>query len=755
MRVLAITHGYPPVAQAGAELYAAAHARALRALGHDVIVLAREDARDRPDYEVRTSTEDGIAVFWLNNTFRSLRAFAETYRNAEVDRAAGPILDEIRPDAVHIHHLTGLSTSLVHRLASRGIPIVMTLHDYWLLCHRGQLLDPDGHVCDAPGDDGVCCSTCLGTAAALPPAAFAAAAPLRVIARWLPAAGGAARQIAGAFTREEATASAGAARAGEMRAVCRSVTHFLAPSQALRDRFVRFGVHPDRISYAPYGFERPRNPRPARMASDRLRIGFVGTLMLSKGPHVLLDAFNRLPPGRATLDLIGPRAAYHGDRRLLERLEPLLAGVGIRAHGAVPHAEMPARLAEFDVLAVPSIWPENSPLVIHEAFMAGVPVIASDIGGIPEVVRDGVNGRLVPAGDAGALARALLDCVEDPMLLPRLRAGIGPVRDIAVDAAFAVERYRSGAARTFKRAPLTAVVLNFKTPDDTLLAARSLLASDTPLRDLLVVNNDVRADGALREWIDRAGPPAAWIDAGANLGYSGGMNVGIREALARGAGFVLLANSDVIVPPGCLGRLLHALEADPHAGIAGPVIVSRADPSRIESLGLSYDPATGRMRVRGAGTRAAAHDVPATLDVDAVSGCLMLVKRDVFEAIGLFDDAYFFGFEDLDFCLRARRAGFRTVLAGGAVACHEGGQSIGAASPRRLYFAARNHLRLADRAGGPAPAARACAIVALNLAHAARPGRGHVGSRVAAVLRGVRDHRRRRYGPDGAAVDGT
>ncbi len=753
MRVLVIAHGYPPAAQAGAEIYAAAHAHALRAQGHEVTVLAREDAPGRPEHEVRESVEAGIPVVWINNTFRSVRTFAESYRNPSINRLVERILDRVRPEAAHLHHLTGLSTSIVHALAARGVPRVMTLHDYWLLCHRGQLLDRDGRVCDGPDAEGRSCRGCMDAAAGLPPAAFAAAAALRSARMWRPLTG-VAHRMGAAVAGEDAVVRAAEARAAEMRAVCRAMTHFLAPSRALRDRFIRWGVEPSRISYAPYGFARAPAAPARGPSSDRLRIGFVGTLMLSKAPQVLLDAFRQLPANRAVVDLIGPRAAYHGDASYQDRLEPLLALPGVRAHGAVPHAEIARRLADIDVLVVPSIWPENSPLVIHEAFMAGVPVIASKVGGIPETVRHEENGLLVEPGDVGALAGALRRCLDEPALLPRLRDGIAPVRDIADDVAAAAAWYRVEAPAPSRRT-VAAIVLNHRTPDDTLLAVRSLLASDTPPANLLVVNNDAQADPGLRAWLAPAGAPAACLETGANLGFSGGMNVGIREALARGADYVLIANSDVIVPPNCLARLIRALDANPAAGIAGPAVVSRSDPGRLESLGLSFSPVTGRMRVVGAGTRVADHDLSASHAVDAVSGCLMLVKRAVFEAAGLFDEAYFFGFEDLDFCLRARRAGFATIVAGGARACHEGGRSIGAASPRRLYFAARNHLRLAERmagAGGASPVLRTWSIVALNLAHAARPGGGHIGARLAAVVRGTRDHWRKRYGPDAVAT---
>jgi GT2 family glycosyltransferase len=172
----------------------------------------------------------------------------------------------------------------------------------------------------------------------------------------------------------------------------------------------------------------------------------------------------------------------------------------------------------------------------------------------------------------------------------------------------------------------------------------------------------------------------------------------------------------------------------------------------VGSGGIDYNPHTGRMCHRGTGTSADAREGWADDDVEAVSGCLMLVTREVFDRVGLLDERYFFGFEEIDLCLRARRAGLRTRLSGRAIAYHEGARTIGAQSSRRLYFAARNHLLLTHaHANGDERTrrgARALFVVALNLAHAVKAPGGSLVARLGATLRGIRDHLRGRYGPD-------
>src|SRR5206468_4043369 len=148
-----------------------------------------------------------------------------------------------------------------------------------------------------------------------------------------------------------------------------------------------------------------------------------------------------------------------------------------------------------------SIWPENSPLVIQEAFLAGVPVVASRIGGIPEMVSDGRNGLLFQPGDAEDLARTLTRLLREPGRIETLRRGIPAVRTIEDDVRQTRSLYQWGKgdgslfSTAAKRLPspfprMAAIVLSYRTPDDTFLAVRSLLASKRPIDEVIVVDND-------------------------------------------------------------------------------------------------------------------------------------------------------------------------------------------------------------------------------------------------------------------------
>jgi GT2 family glycosyltransferase len=307
------------------------------------------------------------------------------------------------------------------------------------------------------------------------------------------------------------------------------------------------------------------------------------------------------------------------------------------------------------------------------------------------------------------------------------------------------------------RASTFAIVLNFRTPDRTIRAVRSVQQSPIPADRIIVVDN-ASGDGSagtLRESL----PGIGLIVSETNGGFSWGCNLGIREALARGAARVLLVNSDAVVSPGAVSAMERALDADARLGIVGPLLVSYDNPDIIESAGISYDRFSGRMRHACSGARRSAAAVVDRRTVHGVSACAMLVTRAVFERVGLLAEEYFYGFEDLDLCLRAHAEGFGVacVAAAGAEVLHEGGASIGPVSARRIYFATRNHLLLASRCGGAAPALLRClrpaSILALNLAHALLTSRAPLREGLGAFARGTRDHFAGRYGAGPSAAD--
>jgi GT2 family glycosyltransferase len=295
-------------------------------------------------------------------------------------------------------------------------------------------------------------------------------------------------------------------------------------------------------------------------------------------------------------------------------------------------------------------------------------------------------------------------------------------------------------------ARVAAVIVDFATPDRTVVAVRALQASLVPLAAVIVVENGGGAGESLRVRL----PGVDVIATGANLGFAGGSNVGIARALEGHADWVLLVNSDVVLGAAALGTLLTVAARHLGTGILAPLVVRSDEPGVVDSAGISYHRGTGRMRHLGhadAVARVAGREAYA---VPAVMGCAMLVRREVVERVGLLDDSYFFSFEDIDFCLRAGGAGFGVLCVPTARALHQGQASIGRRSARRIYFATRNHLRLASGSGGSAAVrtARAASVLALNAAFVLRSADAPLVAGMVALGRGAWHHVRGRAGAD-------
>ncbi len=428
MDVVLAVHHFPPRYVAGAELYTYRLARGLLRSGHRVEVVCVESITEGT-LEPRCVSEEyeGIPVHRL---FFNLALAPDPARwefwNPRLGEWFGRFLEECRPDLVHFQAGYLLTGSVLEAAQARGIPTVLTLHDYWFLCPRIHLQRPDGALCGVPDDPAECvwCRLTEKRRFRLPDRATHGGAG-RLARRIL--SGSLLARRTGWSARVDAIRE----RRERLGRALRGVDVLLAPSRFLARMFVaRGGLPPDRIRYLRYGLDSGTGERPSPPESGRrrgFRVGYLGQIAPHKGVHVLVEAFRSLDvlDGACELRIYGDMGRFP---RYAERLRRLARGdARIRFEGAVDNWRVPEVMAELDVLVVPSIWYENSPLTILEAHAAGVPVLASDLGGMAEMVRHGVDGLLFRVGDAQDLAARLRELAENPDLLSRLRAGIGPV----------------------------------------------------------------------------------------------------------------------------------------------------------------------------------------------------------------------------------------------------------------------------------------------------------------------------------------
>ncbi len=294
----------------------------------------------------------------------------------EAKAALGAALDTWRPDVIHCHNIYHqLSPSVLSAADKRGIPVVLTMHDYKLACPTYQFLDK-GEPCTACVDGGP-----WQAAKRACKDGSRAASGIASLEVWL-------------HRRFQAYDPVG---------------RFISPSRFLADQITQAGVYPDRVVVLDNLTDVDATETQAAPGRGAV---FAGRLSYEKGVDTLVRAVGEVAgvaPG-PLLDIAGDGP----DRAALEKLAEEVAPGLVRFHGRLAKAELMALVRGAVVSVVPSRWHENQPLSVLESFSAGVPVVATTMGGLPELVREGVTGWLVERDDPEQLAKALLEALGDP-----------------------------------------------------------------------------------------------------------------------------------------------------------------------------------------------------------------------------------------------------------------------------------------------------------------------------------------------------
>ena len=414
--VLYVVHNHPVVRAGGSEVYALGLYDAMRANATWEPTLL---ARSGPPMSRTDHSHDGTRIAgvngdpgqyffftdlgeydWLNATMRPKALYTDSLRQ---------FLLAHQPDVVHFQHtlLLGYEAIRETRNTLPDAAIVYTLHEFVPICNNdGQMIRTfDDELCEEASPRR--CHECFPD---ISPQTF--------------------------YLRQRF-----------IRAHLDLVDLFVAPSKFLLERYVQWGIPREKIVFEENGSTAAR-PLPTKQeqekATPRPRLGFFGQLTQYKGAHVLLEAMRRLADEGIDVEL-----ALHGSNLELQtqgyrhELELLLAETEGNVHmlGAYTREQLPGLMANVDWVVVPSIWWENSPLVIQEAFLHGRPVICSDIGGMAEKVVDGVNGLHFRARDSADLAATIRRAVTTPGLRAKLRRGIPKPHTMDVHVAVLTRLY--------------------------------------------------------------------------------------------------------------------------------------------------------------------------------------------------------------------------------------------------------------------------------------------------------------------------
>lgn len=377
LKLCTISNLFSPYVIGGAELFAEQLAREINK-DHRAFVITTKEFSSIDDLRPSVQDEAGLRVwrFFPANLYNVYNAkknskllkpffhLVDMY-NPHAYFAVCDILRRERPDVVHTHNFSGLSISVVAAAKRLGIPVVHTLHDYSLICLRAILIRLGGRLCESPN----------------------------------------------AFCR---------ARMAFLKArLKRRVGAVIGPSRFIVDKHLEAGFFKEsNMNVLPYISGHAKISRPRRYADrEHLRALYIGGLTWHKGVHVFIKAVKELEGDGLRVDVAGT-GPYENELRSMVGQDNRFT-----FHGFVQGVRKESLLRNADMMIVPSLWYDNSPVVVYEGFTHGLPLLVSDRGGLPELVTHGQNGMICPAGDYMKLAKQLRRLMTNPDYLEHLSEG--------------------------------------------------------------------------------------------------------------------------------------------------------------------------------------------------------------------------------------------------------------------------------------------------------------------------------------------
>ena len=435
-------HKFFPEHRAGTEVLTLKIAQDLIRRGHEVLIVTANppdtDARFRPGEEVRRYIHDGIEVISFEEPLR-LKGykFSYEYQHPIIRERFGELIEEFQPDIVHVMHAQNLSASIVEEAKSRNLPVIMSTTDFWFICPIVQLKRPNGQVCEGPGPMAKNCFTCY-TPELLPPVKeFVEAIDSRfpAVGKISGKLGTHALYAAYLASKYPQAIKATMERPETLSRIANMTDAITVPTLLMKRLFIKNGIKPELIHHVQFGIDTDKLVDWCeKPPSDKLRIGYIGTLFEHKGVDILIRAFQAMrAPDRAVLKIYGSPnqfPEYAQSLKTLAESDPLTRG-SVHFLGTFPNDDFGKVLSEIDVMIVPSRWYENTPLVMQSALTTKTPMIATDLGGMSELIDHDKNGLLFKLNDHDDLAKQLQKLLDDPEMLTRFRNNIGPQRTIA------------------------------------------------------------------------------------------------------------------------------------------------------------------------------------------------------------------------------------------------------------------------------------------------------------------------------------
>ena len=585
--------------------------------------------------------------------------------NEDVETTFSNFLRGSNHAIVHFQHLIGWDSLLLPLIAKhQGRKVVMSLHDYYLLCPEYNLILPDLSRCRktmADGNDEQCLY-CLGVK----------------------------RQYHGT-DKPSLLQDYLCERKHIIKRVFEAADILIAPSDFVREQFIQaYGdAVKGRIVTIPHGIEPLQKSKHAKQGNI-LRVGFLGNASDRKGVFVLLQTAQ-------ILKIMGVAIQFEIFGGISPSLKKLAMDLGIIQHGYYERKDLPRLLAKTKLVIIPSIWDETFCLTASESQMMGIPVLASDAGAISERIIEGKTGFLVPPNDAKALAAKLVQIQRNPSLLENVFTNLRnySMKTLAENIEDYAQIYdrliNNTACSHFGEASMPSspqsyaiplecgttdaltsiIILCFNGLQYTRQCLKSLEEFTPEPHEIVIVDNGSTdgTPGFLRLYADGR-PNVILIMNEGNKGYAAGNNQAIR--MAQGD-YVVLLNNDVLVTDGWLGRMIGHIEGPGEVGMVGPVSNSVSGAQFIPQVPYGEDMNRMHTFAREIGKKHAG----ITETCMRLVGFCLLIRKQVLEIIGGLDEGFGTGnYEDDDLCLRSSIAGYRNIIAQDVFVHHFGSMTF-------------------------------------------------------------------------------
>jgi glycosyltransferase involved in cell wall biosynthesis len=428
MFILFITNFFPPKSNGGTEKYTFSLIKSLQRKGHEVGVVYADEWQEGKDYWNGTTQSEykSIPIWQAHiNWTKAKDPNRALYYDTEAEKWMEELLKTLKPDIIHVTSSWSLGIGVLHSIRKSNIPFILTLMDFWFLCPRISLMKSNGELCEGPRTPNDC-HKCL----------FHSSGVNRRFGNLLPNSINTIiwnRIVKLPYVSKFRGLRGYAINVEERKRMLFDSLMLpdliISHSHTLKNIFESEWI-PDRIIHLKNGHDLDwLNTYNGKGSSNQFSFGYIGQIIDIKGVHLLIEAFNAANfDSCVKLYICGD---LNQDKNYVEKLYSLANNnKNIIFQGRFNYDQIGNIFSNIDVLVVPSLWFENAPLVIYEAFASGTPVIASDIGGMAEAIDHGETGLLFQRGNVDDLASQIIKIYSNPDIFEYLQNNIKPVKKI-------------------------------------------------------------------------------------------------------------------------------------------------------------------------------------------------------------------------------------------------------------------------------------------------------------------------------------